>query len=608
MAWLGSGVWGKRIEITVSNTNIGSDLTHFPLLLTLGTSVGTGADDVSAIFDELTSDANRLKIAVTDSSGDTEIKCEIEDWDDASESAHLWVAASGLTLSSSGTTTLFIYYDAGHADNTANVGDVASAAGEAVWDSDYVLVAHLSETTGTHLDSTSNDNDESAKSVTDQDVAGQIGGGDNFLEGHVQFTNTGMVTSAGTFQTWFQEDVDPSTRNDFIMSHRATGDTRVYARTNSGSLVTRYQAGSRTVGDIPAGWNHVAVSWSGANWWTNFNNNAQLADTAAGTIPAVDTHVQIASYIDLGTGQNLDGDIDELRLSSIQRSDDWLVADWHSATDNLVSYGAEELEPSGAEFITDGVAFNDIVAAHLEYNVAITDGVAFTDVIADVHTSPTVTVDSTTPSEFDFDNSSVNVDGSDLGSSQGSSVIYLSPNTTVAGAGEVNINDAVNTWADTQINLDFTQLTGATLTLLHTMGPGARNIIVDNLSTEDFVAVTLHRPAAFQMVLGDIEPGGTSSRLTGLTGSFGGGRAEETAAQNPSTTTVNVASNGNREEVWSMEAKLLSRVGQQYDLRILIGGLVVDTYTVTPQVTIEDSASTPRFTVLRQAVKRGSSW
>ena len=133
MAWLGSGVWGKRIEITVSNTNIGSDLTHFPLLLTLGTSVGTGADDVSAIFDELTSDANRLKIAVTDSSGDTEIKCEIEDWDDASESAHLWVAASGLTLSSSGTTTLFIYYDAGHADNTANVGDVASAAGEAGW-------------------------------------------------------------------------------------------------------------------------------------------------------------------------------------------------------------------------------------------------------------------------------------------------------------------------------------------------------------------------------------------------------------------------------------------------------------------------------------------
>ena len=47
----GSGTWAKRIEITVSNTNIDSDLDHFPLLLTLGTSVGTGSEDVSAIFD-----------------------------------------------------------------------------------------------------------------------------------------------------------------------------------------------------------------------------------------------------------------------------------------------------------------------------------------------------------------------------------------------------------------------------------------------------------------------------------------------------------------------------------------------------------------------------
>jgi hypothetical protein len=60
MAWLSD--WSKRVEITVSNTNIDSNLTHFPLLLTLGTSVGTGDNDVSCIFDELTSDENRKKI------------------------------------------------------------------------------------------------------------------------------------------------------------------------------------------------------------------------------------------------------------------------------------------------------------------------------------------------------------------------------------------------------------------------------------------------------------------------------------------------------------------------------------------------------------------
>ena len=70
-AWLGT--WEKRVEITVSNTNIDFDLTHFPLLLTLGASVGTATDDVSFIFDELASDGNRKKIAVTKSDGTTEI-------------------------------------------------------------------------------------------------------------------------------------------------------------------------------------------------------------------------------------------------------------------------------------------------------------------------------------------------------------------------------------------------------------------------------------------------------------------------------------------------------------------------------------------------------
>ena len=220
-----------------------------------------------------------------------------------------------------------------------------------------------------------------------------------------------------------------------------------------------------------------------------------------------------------------------------------------------------------------------------------------------------VSVTGVTPSEFDFDNANVDVDGSGFGASQGASDVYLSANQTVAEAGEVNINSAVNVWGDVQINLDFTQLSASELTDLHTLGPGARFIIVDDTSTEDFQAVTLHRPAAFQMVLGGIEPGGTTSRLTGITGTFGGGRAEETAAQNPSTTTVDVANNGNREEVWSMEAKPLSRENQQYDLRTLIGGVVVDTYTVTPQVTIgADVTPTVRPVIRMQAVKRGSSW
>jgi len=150
-AWL-SG-WAKRIEITVSNSNIDSDLTHFPLLLTLGTSVGTGNDDVSAIFDELTSDANRKKIAVTKSDGTTQVYVDIAYWDDATETAILFVSKSDLTFSSSGTTTLYLYYDSSQSDNTTYVGDPGDAVVENVYDSDYISVHHMQEASGDIIDS-----------------------------------------------------------------------------------------------------------------------------------------------------------------------------------------------------------------------------------------------------------------------------------------------------------------------------------------------------------------------------------------------------------------------------------------------------------------------
>ena len=205
-------------------------------------------------------------------------------------------------------------------------------------------------------------------------------------------------------------------------------------------------------------------------------------------------------------------------------------------------------------------------------------------------------ITSVTPSEFDMDTASVTIAGSGFGATIGSSDVYLSPNDLLSEAGEVDITSAVNTWSATSINLDLTSLSAGELASLQTMGPGARFIIVNvggvPATTEYFSAVTLHRPEGFQMVLGAATPGTTTSRLTGMSGTFGGGRIEETAAQNPSTTNTDVAADGNREDVWSVEAKVNSRE-VQYDFRVLYGGSVADTITQTPQVTIADTASVP---------------
>lgn len=48
------------------------------MLLYISASSEYNNDDISCVFDELQSDANRKKIAVTKSDGETECKVEIE--------------------------------------------------------------------------------------------------------------------------------------------------------------------------------------------------------------------------------------------------------------------------------------------------------------------------------------------------------------------------------------------------------------------------------------------------------------------------------------------------------------------------------------------------
>jgi len=87
--WLGG--WSNRFKIIVDSDDISSVLTDFPLLIYLSSSSGLANNDVSFVFDELQSDFNRKKIAITTSNGLDQCYVEIERWDDLNEQAWLWV-------------------------------------------------------------------------------------------------------------------------------------------------------------------------------------------------------------------------------------------------------------------------------------------------------------------------------------------------------------------------------------------------------------------------------------------------------------------------------------------------------------------------------------
>ena len=142
MAWLGT--WANRLKLTIDSGKIDTaDLTDFPVMVHLSAASGIGDADVSAVFDELASDANRKKIAVTTSDGTTQCYVEIELWDDANEQA--WLHVKVPTVAYDADTILYLYYDSAQADNTTYVGDTTDAVTHNVWDANFVAVYHMAQ-------------------------------------------------------------------------------------------------------------------------------------------------------------------------------------------------------------------------------------------------------------------------------------------------------------------------------------------------------------------------------------------------------------------------------------------------------------------------------
>jgi len=152
MGWL-SG-WKKRFKVSVDNTLIDAVLTNWVAKLHGSTSAGIGGVDVSKIFDELTSNANRKKIAITSSDGTTQLYAVIERWDDASEAFIINVKIP--SVASGADTVLYFYFDVSQPDNTTYIGDAWGTEAEPpnnknVWTSRDVIWLVAEEVTNHNL-------------------------------------------------------------------------------------------------------------------------------------------------------------------------------------------------------------------------------------------------------------------------------------------------------------------------------------------------------------------------------------------------------------------------------------------------------------------------
>jgi len=352
MGWLAG--WDQRIKLTVDKTKIDATLSHFPVAVVLSPTHG------NCVFDELTTDANRFKIAFTKSDGTTEMYAEIEKWEDANERAIIHVSISGWSIASGADTNFYMYYDIDHADNTTYIGDIDSTPGHSVWDSNFKFVCHMVDaTTSSVKDSTSNGHDGTKKGANEpieytgilgrgQDFDGadddislwQYGGGDGAHTIEAAFKAEGWGQSSyGRIVSAVGSDAAHSSHDLYVngnAGHEQLSGTFYGALGGAGGLAS-------AVSSISLGsWYHGAVVMHATDSHELFvdGTSVDTSVTDTGNLNACDSTTKIGNRPD--NIREFEGVLDEIRISNIGRSAAWIKATYNSLWDTLLTYGAEE--------------------------------------------------------------------------------------------------------------------------------------------------------------------------------------------------------------------------------------------------------------------------
>ncbi len=333
--------WPYRKQITVdasaTGANIAGSPENVPILVRL--SLGN-----FQYFNNLKPDASDLRAIAADDS--TPLKFHIEHFDPQAQIALIWVLLP--KVAGGGKTSFYLYYGN---ENASSASDPAGS-----YDDNQVLVYHFGPVKGSPQDSTHYKNDPTAFNAT-VNPASLIGAGASFSGAQtitVPASATGSLRLAAghgfTASAWVRFSAAESSADVVQLSGQGTelalgiSGTQAFARyaSGSGAPVSVQQTGQLTTGD----WHHLALALGGGQL-TLYVDGAQ-----AGQAPA--QAIDIAGTLTVGgsaAGSSyFTGDLDELEVSDIARSADWIkaAATSQGMVSPLVVYGNDEQKSSSS--------------------------------------------------------------------------------------------------------------------------------------------------------------------------------------------------------------------------------------------------------------------
>lgn len=329
--------WSSRRTLVFDNSVGTKDLSDFPVLVKL--------DSTRIDYGRTKNSGQDIRFVDQDK---TVLSHEIELWNESGES-WVWVK---VPLIDGGSAEDFIWMYYGNGD----AADGQDAAG--VWNTAYLGVWHLSESAGPVADSTSTDN-SGTNSGAVYTTTGAIDGAYDFNgNGDAIETNSYTYSFAEqmTIEAWLKYS-GPHTGSPRILEISKTGnaDSHCLAPDSDGTL--RAWAESATGARVASvddtnnyndgEWHYMAYTYSNPNGILYVNGDE--TDSASGASSDLDD----GQYFIIGavsdesgqfthTDHEFDGSIDEVRISDIARSADWIKAQYLSMDDSFISFGEEE--------------------------------------------------------------------------------------------------------------------------------------------------------------------------------------------------------------------------------------------------------------------------
>ncbi len=339
-----SGNWGRRIKITVDSTQVGIDLNNFPVYVDL-------SDLAPSFFANTQTDGADIRVTLND--GLTAVPHELVNINTGASTGELYFRATN--LSSTVDNDFYIYYDN---PNARMINGADELGFQRVWSNNYVAVYHMQQLPGNSnaklWDSTTNRNHgiPNGGMINANLVTGKTGGALDFdgSDDHLQISDSASLNSAsGTGQprsvSYWLNTLEAG--NTVIMEKGS--NSNFTQKTNTGAVIAgtnttliNYANSSTSIND--GSWHFVTHSYTGTANNLYVDSAGTPEDTSVETAAAANTN-PLTIGASIGGTNAYDGLLDEIRISNVERSPEWIHAEYVNINTpgTFYSVAAEEL-------------------------------------------------------------------------------------------------------------------------------------------------------------------------------------------------------------------------------------------------------------------------